>query len=226
MTKLLYKKKSLTADTFKTIAKKYEVCPFELQFEAIKNVDAIICDYNYVFAPRAAFGHVAINNLGEVSGKHNLIIDEAHNLPSRALEYFSPALSITTFEKMPKEIDKVDLQFQKKVERLLKECISIVTNCAAKDVKGPSKIKPPVLTFMNHDEKLREFLAKYLHSDVWEIEPGDLVIRLSYYWSQFTAALEFINSNRPEFFATFNPHPPTVKITCCDASKMLKACSR
>lgn len=216
----LHKKKNLTANIFKKMAKKYEVCPFELQFEAIKHVDVIVCDYNYVFAPRAAFSDVAIKNIGE-NDKHNLIIDEAHNLPSRALEYYSPALSITTFEKMLTELDTVSKDHRKKVERLLRECITIVTQCASKEILRPCKIKPPVLAFMNQDDRLREFLSKYLNSDVI-IEPGDLVIRLSYYWSEFTAALEFISTNRPEFFSTFHPHPPTVKITCCDASKMLK----
>lgn len=220
LAKQLYKKRRLTADIFKSIAKKYEVCPFELQFEAIKQVDVIICDYNYVFAPRAALGQATIKNISE-EGKHNLIIDEAHNLPSRALDYYSSSLSVTFFEKMLKEVEKVENPFRKKVERLLNECIAIVTRCGTKESKHTTIITPPVQTFITQDEKLRDFLSKYLNTNV-TIKPGDLILGLSYYWSEFTAALEFITPNRPEFFATFKPHPATVKIICCDASTMLK----
>lgn len=53
-------------------------------------------------------------------------------------------------------------------------------------------------------------------------------MRLCFYWSEFTSALEFVATpKRSEFFTTFQPNASgggTVKITCCDASEMLEAC--
>lgn len=48
-----------------------------------------------------------------------------------------------------------------------------------------------------------------------------------YYWAEFTETLEFVGDpDRQEFFTAFYPHATggTVKITCCDASAMLKEC--
>jgi DNA excision repair protein ERCC-2 len=76
---------------------------------------------------------------------------------------------------------------------------------------------------MTQDSELRGFLSTYLNSDV-TIEPRDPVMRLCFYWAEFTETLVFVTSNRSEFFTTFHPNPAAVKITCCDASEMLKDC--
>ena len=34
-------------------ARKHEVCPFEMSLDVALWVDAVICDYNYVFDPNA-----------------------------------------------------------------------------------------------------------------------------------------------------------------------------
>src|SRR6202795_3739616 len=39
-------------------ARREEVCPFEVQLELAQRADAIVADYNYVFDPGAALGHL------------------------------------------------------------------------------------------------------------------------------------------------------------------------
>jgi len=54
-----------------------------------------------------------------------------------------------------------------------------------------------------------------------------VILRLCHYWGEFTETLEFVgHPDRHEFFTTYHPHPAggVVKITCCDASAMLKDC--
>ena len=78
--------------------------------------------------------------------------------------------------------------------------------------------------FLEQDARLRTFLSRYLDSDV-EIRHQDVLLRLCFYWSEFTEALEYVvDPGRQEFFTTYHPHPSggTVRITCCDASAMLK----
>jgi DNA excision repair protein ERCC-2 len=216
----LSRKRSLSSRTFKKLAREAECCPFELQLDAARDVDTVICDYNYVFAPRSAFGRLSANGLCE-KGKPNLVIDEAHNLPSRTMDYYSPQLSTFTLEKMREECESLAPRFRREAQSLLNDCIAVVKSCGPKDCTKPCKIDPPAGAFMNQDAELRAFLSSYLNSEV-AILPGDVVMRFSYYWSEFTAALEFVNSGRQEFFTTYNPYPPMVKITCCDASEMLK----
>lgn len=212
-------KKRLSERVFKKIAEEHQVCPFEIQLEAVKDIDAVICDYNYVFAPRSALN--AGPDLGQ-SGKPNLVIDEAHNLPSRAMDYYSPSLSTFTLEKMREECEGLPRKIKKEAKALIDDCIRVVKSCGPKDCTKACKIDPPAEVFHAQDVELRNFLSEYLNSDV-EIQPRDVVMRLSFYWSEFTAALEFVSQDRKEFFTTFNPNPATVRITCCDASEMMKA---
>lgn len=218
----LTKKRKLNSRTFKKIAEEYQVCPFELQLDAAHEADAIICDYNYVFAPRSAFGRIASCDL-EQEGKPNLIIDEAHNLPSRAMDYYSPALSVAVLEKMRDEATDLPLRFRKDTMDLINSCIVTIRNCAPKDQHKPCKIQPPIAEFLEQEFELRNFLSTYLNSDV-EIQPKDVVLRFCFYWSEFTSALGFVVDERKEFFTTFTPNPMMIKITCCDASEILKEC--
>ncbi len=217
----LAKKRVLTSKTFEKMGREFEVCPFELQLDAAQDVETIICDYNYVFAPRSAFGRLSAGGLDQ-DGKPNLVIDEAHNLPTRAMDYYSPQLSVHVLEKMHEDILDLPKKFRVEAQKHLNECIRVVKSCGAKDQKMPLKIKPPSQAFLLQDEELRDFLSTYLSSDV-DIQPRDPIMKLSFYWSEFTNALEYVSGSRAEFFTTFHPFPPTVKITCCDASQMLKS---
>ncbi len=222
---ILARKRRLRARTFRDLGEAYRVCPFELQFDSADEADVVICDYNYVFAPRSASGRLTANGIDQ-TGKPNLVIDEAHNLPGRAMEYYSPALSSLALEKMRDEIRALTPRFRREAEELLDGCVRTVASCRRGNVSGPSRIEPPAELFLEQDVRLRSFLSRYLDSDI-EIQRQDVILRLCFYWSEFTAALEHvIGAGREEFFATFHPHPTggTVKITCCDASALLEDC--
>lgn len=218
----LARKRSLTARVFKKLAREHEVCPYELQVDAAADADAVICDYNFVFAPRSAFGSLSASGLDQ-SGKPALVLDEAHNLPSRALDYYSPSLSASALEKLREDLVRLPAKWRRAAARLLDGCVATVEACAPEERAGPCRIEAPASEFLKQDARLRAFLSAYLAADV-EILRRDPVLRLSFYWSEFTAALEFVSAGRPEFFTSFSPSPPTVKVTCCDASEMLEDC--
>jgi DNA excision repair protein ERCC-2 len=222
---ILARKRGLKARTFRDLGEQYRVCPFELQFDGAKEADIVICDYNYVFAPRSATGRITDAGICQ-GGKPNLVIDEAHNLPSRAMEYYSPVLSTVVLERMRDEIRKVPSLFRCEAEELLDGCIRVVASCRSGESPGPLRIDPPIAHFIEQDGRLRAFLSRYLDSDV-EIQKQDVILRLSFYWSEFTESLEYVvDPDRDEFFMTWHPHPGggMVRITCCDASAMLKSC--
>jgi DNA excision repair protein ERCC-2 len=112
-------------------------------------------------------------------------------------------------------------------EQLLDECIQVIVGLKPANLppKG-ARVEIPTDPFLEQEERLRAFLSRYLDSDV-DIQPRDVVLRLCFYWGEFTASLQFVQDGaREEFFTTFQPHPSggTIKITCCDASKMLEPC--
>lgn len=87
-------------------AQKYQVCPYELSFEAAVWADCIICDYNYVFDP-----HVNRKSLIEGSLRQNIyLIDEAHNLLDRARDMYSADIAKSDF-KTPKKYFKEKNRF-------------------------------------------------------------------------------------------------------------------
>jgi DNA excision repair protein ERCC-2 len=221
----LAKKRKLAARVFRTLGEQYQVCPFELQIDGAEQADVIICDYNYVFAPRSALGRVTELSVDQ-AGKPNLVIDEAHNLPSRAMDCYSPLLSSVTLDQMRNDIRKLPPLFRREAEELLDGCIHAVASCRRDDNPSPKLIDPPSERFLEQEGRLRGFLSRYLDSDV-EIGRQDVVLRLCFYWSEFTETLAMAGRpEREEFFVTYHPHPTggTVKITCCDASAMLKEC--
>jgi len=221
---ILAKKRKLKAKMFREVGETYELCPFELQLDSVEEADVVICDYNYVFAPRSALRRVGGLEVDQ-SGKPNLVIDEAHNLPARAMDYYSPALSSATLQALREKVEEIPARFRGEARELLDACLSIVASCGTGRGSRGERIEPPVALFQEQDVELRTFLSRYLDSD-FEVEQGDPVLALSFYWSAFTETLEYLGDpERKEFFATWHPQGGgTVKITCCDASELVKAC--
>jgi len=80
---------ALTRDRIEQIAMDHRVCPFEFSLELVNWADCVICDYNYAFAPGVMLQHL----FEEESGRHAVLVDEAHNLVDRAREMFSAQLA-------------------------------------------------------------------------------------------------------------------------------------
>ena len=72
-------------------SEKWKVCPFELSLDVSLWVDAVICDYNYVFDPTAHLKRFFGEGSGG-KGSYIFLIDEAHNLVERGREMYSALL--------------------------------------------------------------------------------------------------------------------------------------
>ena len=75
-------------DEIRRTAAEHSVCPYELSLEFAAFSDVVVCDYNYVFDPDARLGRL----LDDKTQEPVLLVDEAHNLPSRAREMYSAVL--------------------------------------------------------------------------------------------------------------------------------------
>lgn len=60
--------------------------------DASRNADVIIGDYNYALSPSSTLARFFGDE--QAQARNLLLIDEAHNLPSRATAWFSPALDL------------------------------------------------------------------------------------------------------------------------------------
>jgi len=86
----LLTERTLTPELIYQKAVDKTLCPFEVSMECSTHVDIIVGDYNYVFDPA-----VYLRRLFQKKDYSDwiLIVDEAHNLYTRGMEYLSPALS-------------------------------------------------------------------------------------------------------------------------------------
>ncbi|MBA2710505.1 MAG: ATP-dependent DNA helicase [Tatlockia sp.] len=214
------RQRHLEASYFKKIAGLYQVCPYELQMQTIPDRDVVIGDYNYVFAPSSSSLRVAGRYMAETE-RPNLIIDEAHNLPSRSLDYYSHTLSALFFEALKPAVMQLDFPFQQKGCEALDSCLKIITQCAKSGLTRPHRVEIPEKLFTEQDEQLAQLLNEYLEADV-VIGHEDPMLKLCRYWSDFTETLEVVKQGGDAFFISFNPNEGALKITCSEASSFLK----
>lgn len=80
-------------DVVQQVAADAVACPFALSIDMADGADVVIGDFNYVFDPA-----VRLAVLGEQPGEWLVVVDEAHNLPDRALGYGSPELRLIDVE--------------------------------------------------------------------------------------------------------------------------------
>ena len=70
------------------VAAEFELCPFELTLQMLPWVEAVICDFNYVFDPLVQLSYFQTSPRRKL-----LLIDELHNLVDRARGMYSASLS-------------------------------------------------------------------------------------------------------------------------------------
>ena len=213
----LAKKKNMNFRTFQKMGREFEVCPFELQMDSLHRADVVISDYNYVFSPRNSLAKLS-NNGFEKKTQPNLVIDEAHNLPSRANDYFSATLSAAEIQELQQGFSHLNQDLYLTSQELFRESMQLIESQSSGSSK-PVQIELDQERFGIFGARVSEFLARYLESPA-HLQPGDMVLKFCNLWSNFIGALENVTE---EFFCTFTPTPAggMLKITCCDASEWL-----
>lgn len=86
---VVHKEFGIARECILRYAEEFQVCPFEFCLDITGFVDGIICDYNYVFDPDVRLQRYFADN---AKGEYIFLVDEAHNLVSRAREMYSAAL--------------------------------------------------------------------------------------------------------------------------------------
>ncbi|HEY9793205.1 MAG TPA: ATP-dependent DNA helicase [Candidatus Obscuribacterales bacterium] len=211
----------MNGELFTRLGEEYEVCPFELSVDSIHRADVIIGDYNYVFAPVGLLGRFTGYTFGE-NEKPNLVIDEAHNLPARSCDYFSPQISTQDIDACRERIEALPLDMRMEAASILQAAVGVITKHQPKGREKQCKVQPKPEPFEYINQRLGILLTQYLK--VVDLpKPGDPIVTLCRQWSGFT---EFIEQTADNFFCTYavDTYGITMKITCCDASAHLASC--
>ncbi len=83
---------TVTEKELSAAARRFQICPFLLAKEMLPFSQVVIGDYNHIFDPTRA--------LVKANDKQVLLIDEAHNLPTRVRENFTQTLCPEDFDPL------------------------------------------------------------------------------------------------------------------------------
>jgi len=92
-------------DTLRAAGRDARICPYEITRAALAFNDVWIGDYNYVFAPRNR--GLFFEQAGFLAARTLLIVDEAHNLPSRVADAYSHTFSAADAYAVRDELHRV-----------------------------------------------------------------------------------------------------------------------
>ncbi|MDY2613426.1 MAG: ATP-dependent DNA helicase [Lachnospiraceae bacterium] len=107
-------------------ARKWQVCPHEMSLDIAEWVDAVICDYNYVFDPNAYLRRF----FGEGNkGEYLFLIDEAHNLVERGREMYSAQIYKEDILKIKKLVKDRDEKIARKLNDCNKQLLALKREC-------------------------------------------------------------------------------------------------
>lgn len=116
----------MSRENIEVYARKYEVCPFEMSLDVAVWVDAVVCDYNYVFDPNA---HLRRFFADEVKGEYLFLIDEAHNLVERAREMYSATIYKEEFLEAKRIIKYLDKKLERKLDICNRQLLELKREC-------------------------------------------------------------------------------------------------
>ncbi len=206
-------------------AKENDICPFELALDCSLYCDIIVGDYNYVFSPLIKLQRYFLGKYKEWI----CLIDESHNLPDRARDYYSPEFSQdiilecinfiqeqsikTTFKK--KIIEKL-LELDNYIEKLMISLNNPETRVVSIQFDGGF--------FASILEELENLVIAYV-GNFFTLHGNEPMMRDPFII--FVKRLHFFNqlleqSHLEEFEQLIYPKEKKIKIFCKSAAKFLK----
>jgi DNA excision repair protein ERCC-2 len=199
-------------------ARREEVCPFEVQLELAERADAIVADYNYVFEPGVALRHLVGAELRDAI----LVVDEAHNLPDRARQIFSPELLEEDFRALANRLLLQPGELFADLTRSLEEVLELLGRAAEELPEGEAiaETEPPADEIFRIRAEWEPKLARYL---AWKRETrlavvDDPVLDAHYSMQRFAAVLGLYG---PDFNCVVERRPGGVRLAlvCLDPAR-------
>lgn len=160
---------TMNREAIETYAKKHNVCPFEMSLDASLWVDAVICDYNYVFDPNAHLKRFFAEGKKQ---DYLFLVDEAHNLVERGREMYSATLYKEEFLNMKKKVKYEHIKLAKHLDSCNKILLEYKRECEIYQIhQNVSHFVLKLTNVMTEMEKIMEedsqkddeFLEFYFH---------------------------------------------------------------
>lgn len=175
---ILIHENSITRSVIERYAKKHTVDPFEFSLDTSLFCDVIICDYNYLFDPLVYLQRF----FTEKDNDNFFLIDEVHNLVSRARDMYSAEVSnvgIAELIKKAQQQKNSTKRYQNQFKKLAKafDDVKFTLDLLKKDELVTADIPSNLLKALN---KFNEFVTDWLK----DREPSDFVDETRDYFFQ------------------------------------------
>lgn len=195
-------------------ARKWQVCPFEMGLDVSLWSDAVICDYNYIFDPRAKLKRFFADG---VKGEYLFLIDEAHNLVDRAREMFSAALYKEAFLELKKQVKA----YSPKMARALNRCNAwlLEQKRETQEIKVWEGVGAFPLYLMNLCGIMESFLE-----DSHNLELNQKVLELYFEARRFLDVCDRLNENYVVYTELCQDGRFLLRLYCVDVSENLQEC--
>ncbi|CAH2713716.1 3'-5' exonuclease DinG [Neobacillus rhizosphaerae] len=206
---ILANENSLTREVIENYARKHNVCPFEFSIDLAYTVDAVICDYNYIFDPR-----VSLKRIFEEQKKSTaLLVDEAHNLVDRGREMYSASITKETFLQLKKEFKGEYKTIYDGANKLNSWFISLKKEYADKQE----------VVLEQFDEVLKRLLVQFIEEAEKVLQTGTFPSLLETYFKvvNFLKIVELLDEHYV-IYAEKHKNDILMKLFCIDPSKLLK----
>jgi len=202
----------LPRNVIETYAKNHMVCPFELSLDISLFADCIICDYNYVFDPRAYLRRF----FADIKSDYVFLIDEAHNLIDRSREMFSAQLLKTDFYKVKKEYKGRNKALDKILNSINKFMINQRKQCGEQGYFITVEKQNDFIKLIDKYTAICELMLK----ENRELSEDNNFLQLYFEASGFKTISDFYDE-RYVTFVESQRDEVTLKLLCLDPSLLL-----
>ena len=219
-------KQVIDARYIRKIAKIHTVCPFEISLDCSLHCDVIVGDYNYVFHPFIKLKRFFDQPYDDII----LIVDEAHNLPFRAMTYYSPEITLKSLTDViqylrslhiPKSNEKIGFTIYQQLTNYIMDLINQFPDVGT---KKPVLVKFDKKFFREMVKNYDQFIISYVRTFTLQqgFQPGgkNKVIEFGLNLRQFSTILK--ESDSPEYSELLYIKEGKIKMLCKSAAPKLK----
>ena len=211
---ILHLEQEMDRETVLRYAEKYRVCPFEFCLDISSWTDGIICDYNYVFDPNVRLKRYFADG---ASGDYLFLVDEAHNLVSRAREMYSASVYKEDFLEVKRIIKGKSPRLERQLDRCNKLLLSMKRECGdwqlLEDVTG---LAAGIMTAFSYMETFMEEFP--------EFPDRETVLDFYFCLRDFLNVYEELDGHYRIYEENREDGSFLVRLFCVDPSRLLSRC--
>lgn len=211
---ILHLEQEMDRETVLRYAEKYRVCPFEFCLDISSWTDGIICDYNYVFDPNVRLKRYFADG---ASGDYLFLVDEAHNLVSRAREMYSASVYKEDFLDVKRIIKGKSPRLERQLDRCNKLLLSMKRECGdwqlLEDVTG---LAAGIMTAFSYMETFMEEFP--------EFPERETVLDFYFCLRDFLNVYEELDGHYRIYEENREDGSFLVRLFCVDPSRLLSRC--